>query len=251
MSELSRPVEERVEGLDAERVEEAFASFADRVRELETVAADLRAELHALRSERAPARGFREERFRDDDEEWPEEPGSVTGGLAPSPNWVAAVPPPLNRPSPTPRLVLEGVFLLAVAVLAGLAALSAVAIVLVMAAAWGLVALSEWTAATRRARWRLDEGAPTAPAPVEETTGPWNMPVVGATVVEAPAERGPESESETVIAKLPELPHTDGTEAGDAGDPPDPAVEAEQAGRRRWFRPRRAAAETAEDSSEA
>ena len=40
------------EGFDPARVEEAFATFADRVRELESVASELRAELHSLRAER-------------------------------------------------------------------------------------------------------------------------------------------------------------------------------------------------------
>ena len=55
------------EGYDPARVEEAFAAFADRVRELESVASELRAELKAVRAERtAPAR-------YDDDEDWPAE----------------------------------------------------------------------------------------------------------------------------------------------------------------------------------
>ena len=41
------------EGYDAARVEEAFGAFADRVRELEAVAAELRAELKSLRAERS------------------------------------------------------------------------------------------------------------------------------------------------------------------------------------------------------
>ena len=41
---------------DVARVEEAFAAFGDRVRELETLAAELRDEIRALRAERsAPA----------------------------------------------------------------------------------------------------------------------------------------------------------------------------------------------------
>ena len=53
------------EGYDPARVEEAFSAFAERVRELEAVAGELRAELRSLRAERrgAPARL--------DDERWP------------------------------------------------------------------------------------------------------------------------------------------------------------------------------------
>ena len=60
-----------------------------------------------------------------------------------------------------------------------------------MAVAWGLVALAEWAAAAKRARWRLDEIAPPVVVPgsdAADRTGPWDMPVVEATVVEsAPA----------------------------------------------------------------
>ena len=190
MSELPRTDElpRTPGGYDAARVEEAFSAFADRVRALEDVAGELRAELQALRAERraAPA--------RDEDERWPVEPGAH-----PSPDWVAAVPPPLARGFTVPRLVLEGAFLLLVALCAGLADLSAEWIVLVMAAAWVLVVLSEWAAAAKRARWRLDEVAPPLDLEAADTTGPWDMPVVQATVVEA----APDPESKTIVTKLP------------------------------------------------
>jgi hypothetical protein len=186
------------EGYDPARVEEAFAAFADRVRELESVASELRAELKAVRAERtAPARYV--------DEDWPAERGLSNAGLAPSPDWVAAVPPPFARDPAVPRLALEGVFLVLVAVLAGLADLAAAWIVLVMAVAWGLVVLAEWAAAAKRSRWRLEEIAPPADAgsrPAADTTGPWDMPVVEATVVES----GPDPESKTIVAKLPVEP---------------------------------------------
>jgi hypothetical protein len=68
------------EGYDPARVEEAFAAFADRVRELESVASELRAELTAVRAERtAPTR-------YDDDEDWPAEARLSNSGLPPSPD---------------------------------------------------------------------------------------------------------------------------------------------------------------------
>ena len=162
------------EGYDPARVEEAFATFADRVRELESVASELRAELKAIRAERnAPPRY--------EDEDWPAERGLANTGLGHSPDWVAAVPPPFARRPTVPRLLLEGAFLLLVAVLAGRAA------------------------AAKRSRGRLDEIAPPADAatkPAADTTGPWDMPVVEATVVES----GPDPESKTIIAKLPVEP---------------------------------------------
>jgi hypothetical protein len=175
------------QGYDAARVEEAFSAFADRVRELEAVAGELRAELQSLRAERpAPARF--------DDEHWPVEPGAHA-----SPDWVAAVPPPLVRGFTVPRLALEGAFLLLVALFAGLADLSVEWIVLVMVVAWVLVVLSEWAAAAKRQRWHLDEIAPPLAPAAADTTGPWDMPVVEATVVES----GPDPESKTIVTKLP------------------------------------------------
>ena len=192
MSELPRTDElpRTAEGYDAARVEEAFSAFADRVRELEAVAGELRAELQALRAERSQPVSL-------DDEHWPVEPGAH-----PSPDWVAAVPSPLARGFTVPRLVLEGAFLLLVALFAGLADLSAEWIVLVMAVAWTLVVLSEWAAAAKRARWRLDEIAPALELDAADTTGPWDMPVVEATVVES----APDPESKTIVTKLPAEP---------------------------------------------
>lgn len=221
MSELPRTddLPRTQDGYDAERVEEAFSAFAARVRDLEEIAGELRDELRDLRSRSVPY----------DEEDWPE--AYRVGGSAPGPppDWLASVPPPLVRPFAVPRLAVEAGFLLAVALLAGLADLSAPSIVLVMAAAWALVALAEWSAAAKRARWRLDEIAP----PVEgreggETTGPWNMPVIQATVVQ-PAD---DSESRTVIAALPAEP-----EAG--AEPPETELEPERKPKRRLLRLRR------------
>lgn len=219
------------EGYDPERVDQAFAAFAERVRELESVASELRAELHSLRAER-PARFA--------DENWPADPGLPHAGFAPSPDWVAAVPPPLARAFAVPRLGLEGAFLLLVAILAGLADLRAAWIVLLMATAWALVALAEWAAAAKRARWRLDEIAPPLAVPGEaaDTTGPWDMPVVGATAIEPPPASS--SESNTIVARLPADPA--------AGVEPDPEPAPKRGFR---LRRRKPADETAADPWEA
>lgn len=220
------------EGDERARVEEAFAEFADRVRELETVAAELRSELKALRAERAAPP-------RVEHESWPE------AGFAPSPDWVTAVPAPIMRAPAVPRLALEGTFLLLVGLLAGLADLSATRIVLVMTAAWALVALTEWAAAAKRARWHLDEVAPgleAAEAAPSESTGPWDSPIVEATAV----EESP-SESKTVVTKLP----TDGGDdaESEAGAPEAPAPEAPRRGL--WLGRRRPAEASAADPWEA
>jgi hypothetical protein len=209
------------QGYDPARVDEAFAAFADRVRELESVASELRSELKAIRAERAaPARY--------ENEDWPADAGVSKAGFAPSPDWVAAVPPPFARRPAAPRLVVEGAFLLLVAVLAGLADLAAAWIVLVMAVAWALVALTEWAADAKRARWRLDEIAPPAGASSEQAadTGPWDMPVVEATVIES----GPDPESKTIVAKLPVEPDA-------VPEAKAPSTEPRRRGLRRWRRP--------------
>jgi len=228
------------DGLDPARVEEAFASFADRVRELESVAGELRAELKELRAERQSDRSARRPAAPVENEDWP-----ADASFAPSPDWVASVPPPLVRAFAVPRLVSEGAFLLAVALLAGLADLSPPWIVLVMTAAWALVALSEWSAAATRARWRLGDVAPSlgAAPQQEETTGPWNMPVVGATVIE-PADG---SESHTVIATLPE-PANEAEPSPNGAEEPDPEAPLARRGLRLW---RRRPAEPAPDPWEA
>jgi hypothetical protein len=219
--ELPRPEE----GLDAARVEEAFASFADRVRELESIAAELREELRTLRSERV---SFPRPLRAAVDEDWPPEAGATPG---PAPDWVSAVPAPIVRPLRIPRIVFEGAFLLLVALFAGLADLSATSIVLVMAGAWALIAVSEWAAAAKRARWRLEQiPPPLEPSEgAEESTGPWNMPVVEATAVALPDV----SESHTVVATLP------AEENGAAGEDAGPAENADLAPRRRLRLPRR------------
>jgi hypothetical protein len=186
------------EGFDPARVEEAFATFADRVRELESVASELRAELRSLRGERAAS-------GRSENEDWPLDAAPVGGGL-PSADWVATVPPPFARALTVPRLAIEGAFLLLVAGLAGLADLAPGWIVLVMAVAWALVALAEWAAAAKRSHWRLDEVAPAVAVPgpdAAESTGPWDRPVVEATAVESQAS---DSESKTLVTKLPVEP---------------------------------------------
>ncbi len=115
--------------------------------------------------------------------------------------------------------MLEGAFLLLVALFAGLADLSTEWIVIVMVAAWALVAVSEWAAAAKRARWRLDEIAPPLAAEAADTTGPWDMPVVQATVVES----APDPESKTIVTKLP----------AELAAEPEPAAEPEEAPKRR------------------
>jgi hypothetical protein len=235
MAELpqTRDLPTSAEGYERARVDEAFAEFAERVHELETVAADLRAELQTLRAERTAPRPAMPPRV--EAESWP---GT---GFSPSPDWIAAVPAPLPHGLRIPRLVLEGLFLLLVGLFAGLADLSAERIVVVMAVAWVLVALAEWAAAATRARWQLDEVAPPREAGTadSESTGPWDVPVVEATVVDES-----ESESKTVVTKLP-------TDLGAEQEPAAPAEQVTEERRRFWRRRRGAADAGGADPGEA
>ena len=220
------------ENPDPARLEAAFASFADRVHELESVADELREELRSLRSERAAQRGPRRTA---DPEDWPPEPGSAPGSApGPAPDWISAVPAPIARRVTIPRIALEGAFLLLVALFSGLADLSAIAIVLVMAGAWALVAVSEWAASAKRARWRLEQIPPPLAPPGEnadENTGPWHKPVVEATAVALPDV----SESHTVVATLP----AEGDEPAAEAEAEDVAPVAAEPAARRLRLPRR------------
>ncbi len=69
--------------------------------------------------------------------------------------WIRSLDGPVPRQPAVPRLLLEVLFLAAVAVAAVVARLDATAILLLMGGAWGLVALAEWLAA-REARRRAE-----------------------------------------------------------------------------------------------
>lgn len=93
------------------------------------------------------------------------------------------------------RFALEALFLVLLAVGAGLAGLRPLYIVLIMAAAWILVALVEFTA-ERISRAPLSYLLPPSAEPSEETGEPaWPMPEER-TVVAPPEQREPESEPE-------------------------------------------------------
>jgi len=85
MSELPRTddLPRSDDGFDPARVEEAFASFAERVRELESLAVELRSELHELRAERLAERPS----LPYGDEDWPAGGTYAGPGRAASPDW--------------------------------------------------------------------------------------------------------------------------------------------------------------------
>lgn len=115
------------------------------VRALAAQVGGLRAEVQALRSERNPLPAPAGDR-----------PGWADAAPARSDlAWIRSLERPASRRLPVPRLLLEIVFLAAVALAAALAELEWPAVVAAMAGAWILVALAEWIGA--RAERRLDE----------------------------------------------------------------------------------------------
>jgi hypothetical protein len=124
------------------------------------------------------------------------------GGLDAEPAWATQTyeAPRAELPAVVLRLAGEAALIIAVAVIAGIANLSSVAIVVLMASAFAIVALSEWLAARARyvapvGGFVVHEGEPApfveAPAPQwgaaeepDEETEPEALTVVGAPAVE-------------------------------------------------------------------
>lgn len=118
---------------------------------------------------------------------------------SPSYSWVGALEPRVRRRPTVPRLALEGLFLVAVAVGCGLAELDALVIAAVMAGAWVLVALIEWASSVADAR--RDDIVVTFATRDEAPADPsWFVPPVEHTMLEPGAP-----DDATVVARLPEL----------------------------------------------
>jgi hypothetical protein len=133
------------------RVSEAPATVEERelldaVRSLAAQVGSLQEEVHALRSG-----GGALPVVRDETHGWDERPVASSE----SPPWVRTLDSPGTRRPDVPWLALELVFLVAVAVIAAVARLDVVAIVVVMAAAWALVAVAEWIASREAAKREL------------------------------------------------------------------------------------------------
>jgi hypothetical protein len=133
-------------GLEDDRAADESSEVLGAIRDLSDRVGDLQAEVQTLRSQTRPL-----------------PPGSTEAGgwedsRAPGADmltWVRAVDAPAARVPAVPRLLLEIVFLVAVAVAAAIAELEAIEIVGVMTAAWLLVAIAELVAA-RAARRRAE-----------------------------------------------------------------------------------------------
>jgi len=146
------------------------------VRALATQVGGLQAELQTLRAEPRSLPLPEEERPGWDDR-MPAQRESAA--------WVRSLDTPTARRPAIPWLVLEILFLVAIAVIAAIAGLDAPAVVAVMVVAWLLVALAEWTAARAARRGdALVYGAlaPGAPAVAQDPT--WFAPPVERTALE-------------------------------------------------------------------
>ncbi len=120
---------------------------------------------------------------------------------APSFAWVSAVSPPVRRRPTVPRLLLEVLFLAAVATASAVAELDAAQIAAVMTGAWVLVALIEWAAARAdRNRDAIPIYVPAMPVERPATDPAWFVPPVEHTLLE------PAAESPTTVTKLPPAP---------------------------------------------
>ena len=117
---------------------------------------------------------------------------------APSYAWVGSISAPVRRRPSVPRLLLEILFLAAVAAAAAVAKLDAPVIAGVMAGAWILVALIEWAAARADLRSQEVPGfAPRAPAEPLPADPSWFVAPVEQTLVE------PAPDSPTAVTRLP------------------------------------------------
>ncbi len=117
---------------------------------------------------------------------------------APSYAWVSSIGAPVRRRPGVPRLLLEVLFLAGVATAAALAELDAPVIAGVMAGAWALVAMIEWTGSRAdRRRDAIPLLAPLAPPQPLPADPSWFVPPVEHTLLEPPAD------SPTAITKLP------------------------------------------------
>lgn len=132
-------------GADESGVEPGTAELLDAIRELSARVGNLQAEVQTLRTQaRALPSGGPETAGWDDAR-------SGSDLLA----WVRAIDSPVPRGPTISRLLLEIVFLVAVAVGAAIAELETVGIIAVMGVAWALVAAAEFAAA-RASRRRAE-----------------------------------------------------------------------------------------------
>lgn len=161
------------------------------VRALATQVGGLQAELHALRAQPPPSLPASE----GERPGWEDVPaGALRDGGA----WVRSLDAPSYRRLSVPWLLLELLFLVAVAVLAAVAGFDTPVIVGLMVVAWIVVAAAEWASArAARMRHELAYGSPAAPraAPPEDPS--WLEPPSDRTALDVADDR------DTAVTRLP------------------------------------------------
>jgi hypothetical protein len=162
--------------------------LVEAVRALASQVGSLQADVHALRAESRALPAGEVDRHG-----WDESGPVAREG----PAWIRSVDSPRTRGLAVPWLLVEIVFLVAVAVLAAVADFEPYAIAGVMIGAWALVALGEWLVARGARRDHvLVYGAGAAPAPPPVDDRAWFEANGGDTLLDAPS-------SENAPARLP------------------------------------------------
>lgn len=157
------------------------------VRSLATQVGSLQAELHALRSQ-SPS-------LPSQDGERPGWEDAPAGTLRDGGAWVRSLDAPTYRRLSVPWLLLELLFLVAVAVLAAVAGLDTPAIVGVMLVAWLVVAAAEWASArVARQRHALVYGPPATVRATVPDDPSWLEPALERTSLDV---------SQTAVTRLP------------------------------------------------
>jgi hypothetical protein len=116
--------------------------------------------------------------------------------------WLGELEAPVRRRPQLPRVLLEGLFLAAVAAAAAIAELDAVAIAGVMIGAWVLVALIEWAASRAEREPALPVYA-AAPPDAPRSDPAWYAPPVEHTLLDGGGD------PVTAVTRLPPAPEDD------------------------------------------
>lgn len=170
------------------------------VRALSAQVGGLQSELQALRAQSRPLPPLV------DAPDWNRAPPAQREKSA----WMRSLDRPGVRPPAVPRLLLEVVFLIAVAGAAAIADLDPVVIALLMAGAWVLVAVTEWLASRAALRHAEISAMPLSGAGGIFADDPsWFGPPVERTIVEIGEDTQDgieDAELEEVAAPPPRLP---------------------------------------------
>lgn len=121
--------------------------------------------------------------------------------------WLGEVETPIRRRPQVPRVLLEGLFLAAVAAAAAIAELDAVAIAGVMIGAWALVALIESAASRAEREPAIPVYAAGPPEPARADPA-WFAPPVEHTLLDSSGD-----DPVTAVTRLPPVPPEDDPEA--------------------------------------